>query len=290
MGNCPDDGIITGFKSAHSNAKEDRIWMFRCCKAKKPGRTCRWSGILNEKLTRKTWAFDSIDLNNIWTHIGEGQAIVGLFSFYNSKYSDRQWKIKVCDFGEYQYENPGYVNVHDNSLMYRCPYGMHIYRISADWHKDRNDRRFRYMCHTGLLPETVAEQNCTESDWVNGFGGNPVNPWLCPSNQVIVGFESHHSNSKEDRIWKVHCCQVLDQFMKTDNMEGADYQKVVEHADTCKELTGTGPSGWTPFAKDWDITVEATTSAFVGFRKTHSGNKKDSKWKWITCDYTPVGK
>lgn len=29
---CPDNGLVTGFDSYHSNHHEDRRWKFRCCK------------------------------------------------------------------------------------------------------------------------------------------------------------------------------------------------------------------------------------------------------------------
>ena len=34
---CPDNGIVVGAKSTHSNSKEDRIWKFKCCKVSMGG-------------------------------------------------------------------------------------------------------------------------------------------------------------------------------------------------------------------------------------------------------------
>ena len=70
-----------------------------------------------------------------------------------------------------------------------------------------------YDCHlSGLLSNMVEDQICSESDWINDWeehiGVDGADPWICPANQVMVGFESHHSNDREDRRWKVSCCQV----------------------------------------------------------------------------------
>ena len=79
----------------------------------------------------------------------EKEAIVGLWSWYRDASDDRYWKVKVCDFGQHEYANEGYMNEYDNSLMYKCPYGMHIYKIGTSFDSGDNDRRWRFYCRSG---------------------------------------------------------------------------------------------------------------------------------------------
>ena len=41
------------------------------------------------------------------------------------------------------------MNEYDNSLMYKCPYGMHIYKIGTSFDSGDNDRRWRFYCRSG---------------------------------------------------------------------------------------------------------------------------------------------
>ena len=81
--------------------------------------------------------------------LAEKEAIVGLWSWFTD--DDRFWKLKVCDFGQYENTIADHMNEYDNSLMFKCPYGMHVYKIGTVFDSGDNDRRWRFSCRTGTI-------------------------------------------------------------------------------------------------------------------------------------------
>ena len=60
--------------------------------------------------------------------------------------------------------------------------------------------------HLGLLDERADHQECHTDIEINDF--KETVEYNCNENEVIVGFESYHWNSREDRRWSVKCCKV----------------------------------------------------------------------------------
>ena len=60
---------------------------------------------------------------------------------------------------------------------------------------------FFKLLFTGFVTPT-----CQKSGYVNNYD-NIMN-FECPDRGIVTGFESKHDNKKEDRIWKINCCNV----------------------------------------------------------------------------------
>ena len=58
--------------------------------------------------------------------------------------------------------------------------------------------------------------------------------------------------------------------MKTDSIsDSAELFKILSADGTYKE------QGWTPYSSGWEVYVDNARAAFIGLRKTHSGNKHE---------------
>ncbi|GFN91354.1 hemagglutinin/amebocyte aggregation factor [Plakobranchus ocellatus] len=83
--NCHDGGIITGWKSYHSNKEEDRATKYRCCKAKAYlTHTCQYTGFFND--------WDGV-LNY---RVPNGWVLTGVFSHYLGSKRDRRFNFNIC--------------------------------------------------------------------------------------------------------------------------------------------------------------------------------------------------
>ncbi|XP_075712005.1 hemagglutinin/amebocyte aggregation factor-like [Rhinoderma darwinii] len=132
------------------------------------------------------------------------QSINLIISIHDDEYEDRVW-----DFGcknTFSYPSycswSGYINNFDEEFTYVCPFGTVLSGMASYHQNIEEDRRWRYLCCQG---ETTVQQNCRWSGYVNDFDN--YLRWDAPSNYHLVGVQSYHDNSREDRRWNYYSCQ-----------------------------------------------------------------------------------
>jgi len=154
-----------------------------------------------------------------------------------------------------------WANEWDRPLHFTCPKGQILQKIYSEHSNSKEDRRWNYGCNSS----PVLTDTC---DWTNGHVNQWDQPMLfeCPKNGVVTGFSSHHSNSKEDRIWKIRCCQL----------------KVKILAENCEEFG----KKWRDYANYWDHPMNFQISGrrgITGVFSVHSNYHEDRRWRFKVC-------
>lgn len=143
---CPNNKIMAGVKSIHSNSKEDRNFNFRCCEAKAAG-------------TKLTYV-DKIASNYINNYDAlvnyscpDERVMISSISVHSSKKEDRRFGFHC---GKFEYNNmkvekyectwSNYVNQFDASVNFQCPAGKVIAGEASYHSNSKEDRRFKYQC------------------------------------------------------------------------------------------------------------------------------------------------
>jgi len=142
----------------------------------------------------------------------------------------------------------------DKQFDFSCPSGQHISRIKSIHSNKKEDRRWDFECRSGFVTPT-----CQKSGYVNNYD-NIMN-FECPDRGIVTGFESKHDNKKEDRIWKINCC----------NPQGK-----------------TGDCRWTSYINDMDGPMDFSVpngEAIVGLYSQHSNHKEDRTFKLKICQF-----
>ncbi|KAI8496084.1 hypothetical protein Bbelb_259250 [Branchiostoma belcheri] len=88
-----------------------------------------------------------------------------------------------------------------NSLPPHCPPGQAISVVKSRHCNTAEDRVWEFLCK--VVPNLGDFTSHYWSEWVNEFDG--VMNYVCPSGRVVTGFNSEHSNTHEDRRWKLRC-------------------------------------------------------------------------------------
>jgi len=250
--------LFTGIASVHDNDKEDRRFRVHWAQLY-DGLKCtnrRWSGY------RNNWD-QQLDYK-----CGGNSAISGLQSYHDNGKEDRRFNIQCCDLsnnGEWRISDiykTGYVNEFDKQVNYRCGY-MEVLVGLFSYHDNRfEDRRSKLYC--GRLAPTDNFQAIERSsvNW-SGYLNEMDNKldFSTSDNKFIVGFQSYHSNNKEDRKWKVG----------TATLAGAD----------CL------PKTWSSNANDYDHGLDylcPSNHALAGLQSEHSNTHEDRRWKFRCCD------
>merc|ERR1711872_274451 len=154
-----------------------------------------------------------------------------------------------------------WANEWDGPLNFECKRGKAIQTIFSVHNNHKEDRRWHYGCSPdskGVITDTCAWTRGHVNDW-----DDPL-LYVCPGNGVITGFQSHHRNSKEDRIWKIKCCQLK-----------AGINILLKNCN------------WEPYANDWDkqmyFRIEGR-SAITGAFSVHDNHKEDRRWRFKVCE------
>jgi len=97
-------------------------------------------------------------------------------------------------------------NNYDGRLSFLCPvrdgkYGA-IRRMESHHSNHHEDRKWHFECSY----DVQKAGKCHWTDWVNGWDAQLR--YICPNNGYIVGLHSYHDNHREDRRWKIACCEV----------------------------------------------------------------------------------
>jgi len=149
-----------------------------------------------------------------------------------------------------------WANEWDGPLNFECKRGEAIQNIFSIHDNGREDRLWNYRC----TASPVITSTCA---WTSGH----VNYWdepllyACPGNGVITGFQSHHSNGREDRIWKIKCCQLSANIL----------------VRNCY---------WSGWANYWDRPMNFQITgrrAITGAFSVHSNHREDRMWRFRVC-------
>merc|ERR1712159_241563 len=109
---------------------------------------------------------------------------------------ERSFKTKVT-----YHAWSGWINNWDQPLNYVRGVGTNYYLsglkgVHSNWYEDR-----RFQVINTRIGNTVDHAQTTKE--VNGWDAEFA--YTCPSNTVITGLQSYHSNWYEDRRWKITC-------------------------------------------------------------------------------------
>ena len=139
-----------------------------------------------------------------WT-AENNRMVTGLYSVHDSHKDDRKWKFyhgsaegittSGCQWSDT-------LNSYDKKFTFECKPD-HAITGFLSWHNNHNeDRRWTIRCcrvHGASL--LVKDWGGYRNNWEENLD------YECNSDEVVTGLYSYHSNSYEDRRWKIRCAQ-----------------------------------------------------------------------------------
>ncbi|XP_024228663.1 hemagglutinin/amebocyte aggregation factor isoform X2 [Oncorhynchus tshawytscha] len=82
---CPQNYVLTGVNSYHSNYYEDRRWKFYCCRVNSyRNQDCQWTPYINYFDEVISWQVPGLNY------------LVGAGSYHSNYYEDRRWRYQYC--------------------------------------------------------------------------------------------------------------------------------------------------------------------------------------------------
>jgi len=192
---CGRNQALSGIWSKHDNHHEDRIWKFQCCALK--GRT-----LIKERLTSDLNGWDA----KISFKCGSMEVLIGLESRHSNKREDRIWRARCATLevlGIVGHHTTSYVNSWDKKLDYSVKSGYVITGLASKHSNHREDRKFRF--HYSRL-NGIPCKDLGWSPFVNSY--DRLMDYKCRANSTMTGLRSWHNNRKEDRRYKVRCCDL----------------------------------------------------------------------------------
>ncbi|KAA0720723.1 Millepora cytotoxin-1 [Triplophysa tibetana] len=145
-------------------------------------------------------------------------------------------------------------NGYDQEVNFACPAGGSISYIKSQHDNRPEDRMWEFGCkHT-----FDAGTECFWTPYVNDFD-QKLN-YECPSNYVVSGMSSYHSNKHEDRRWKFYCCRSSG-YCNTD----------------CQWTTYVN---WFDEAFHWTV---PNHNYLVGAESYHDNGPDDRRWMYKFC-------
>jgi len=247
---CNPKEAISGFRSTHDNRREDRRWDIQCCTVSNvmlvsmgfTGYLNNWDGVLD---------FTCDD----------DEVLVGVYSVHDNGREDRRWKAKCAQLTNSAGFNidsrwTDWENRWDADLEVDAGVNGMITGIYSVHDNGKEDRRWKFLY--GSAPGL----DCYEQSWTSWKNNwDQYLSYSCPSNQVLHGVQSYHSNHKEDRRWKFQCCRLS---------SGVSVHR--------------GP--WTGYLNNWDGELHhqcpAANQAIIGLSSYHDNKKEDRRWK-VRC-------
>jgi len=248
---CGHNQALSGIWFYHSNYREDRLWRFQCC-------TMKGFGLRRERLTSDLNSWDG-GLN---FKCGDNEVLVGLMSHHNNHREDRIWRARCAlvddlkDAGHIlnNHRTTGYVNNWDHHLSFSFGNPWVITGLYSVHDNRKEDRRFR-IHHSRLKG-----MNCRDAGWsgfINGWDG--IMDYKCKANHAMSGLQSWHDNRREDRRWKVRCCDLSNnrRYMISSYMTG--------------------------YVNGWDGRMNykcPSNEVLVGLYSHHDNHKEDRRFKF----------
>jgi len=307
---CGRDQVLSGIRSYHSNSKEDRRWKFRCCHVSS-----------NVRLANSR----STDLLNDWDdglnfRCGASEVLNGFRSSHSNKKEDRRWIGKCVALVDNDVQVIGtpfrtsYLNQWDKPLNYVDRTGRYVLSGLFSYHSNsKKDRRY------GVYKSRISFK-CTNPQWsghLNHYDGHFTR--TCGANKAVNGIYSVHDNSKEDRRFKMSCCDISDggKFSITNvyttgyvnEVDGemnfrCGYMEVMVGLESyhnngnedrrfkffCGRVVPRDDAetvlrsfaSWSGYLNSWDGVLSYTSSGnelIVGFQSRHDNGREDRRWK-----------
>ncbi|XP_050954257.1 hemagglutinin/amebocyte aggregation factor [Labeo rohita] len=138
-----------------------------------------------------------------------GQSISSIRSEHHNAFEDRRWELGCKDtfrYGTDCFWSP-YVNYFDEMFSFECPPHHVITGMSSHHNDNYEDRRWQFYCCRSKCISGVSghcNSDCLWTTYVNSF--DEYFHWTVPPHSVLVGAESYHDDSTEDRRWKYKYC------------------------------------------------------------------------------------
>ena len=205
-----------------------------------------------------------------------------------------------------------FVNDWDKKIDWTAGRNRLVTGLYSEHNNHREDRRWKF-CHGGMIG--ISTSSCGWSATVNDWDN--VLSYTCPHNHAIDGFISEHNNHREDRQWKIRCCEVhgsglVDQGWGDyrNNMDGKlDYKCNRDEVVTglysyhnnwkedrrwkirCAKLIGrTRPSypiraSLSGYKNSWDGTLHwdaGKNGMITGFDSYHDNHREDRRWRFYS--------
>ncbi|XP_019646446.1 PREDICTED: hemagglutinin/amebocyte aggregation factor-like [Branchiostoma belcheri] len=147
----------------------------------------------------------------------------------------------------------------DGPFTVQCPLTRAISRVQSAHCNVAQDRVWRFECR--FAPGLLFIQTYW-SPWVNDFDGNMG--YTCPFNSVVTGFMSVHSNSHQDRRWRLKCSR--------------------KPGMTVHSCVVTG------YVNNWDAAMNyiVPPSYYIkGIHGVHHNTYQDRRYRFTLCKVTP---
>eukprot|EP01083_Nonionella_stella_P031050 85057_1 len=234
---CPNNGVMRTIESYHSDYHEDRKFKFECC-----------------RVYQNPYNYPSMicSENNFYTNewdashdaIKGGYFLSGMESYHHNDVEDRRFKWKFCKpssgsyIGQEVMDETGYDSTWTKTCNVYNGGNSAMIRAVSHHHNHYEDRRWTFTC--GLLDnEEYDLVNCGWTGNLNEYDGEL--DFHCPNNGVIRGIHSWHNDVREDRIWRIDCCNIAERDYEFTNIEG--YWKFVGSAGGSGSISSSITTG-----------------------------------------------
>jgi len=244
---CSQNEAVSGFKSKHSNGKEDRVWYLQCCSLTNVAlKDMGLSAYLND--------WDAV-LN---FRCEDNEVLTGVYSVHSNSHEDRRWAARCASVVRthgllvLQSTWSSWMNAWDTRFTFTAGNNM-ITGFSSVHDNGKEDRRWKFS--SGSVKGVQCKPQ-RWSQWVNDW--DTILSFTCPRNEALYGVTSYHGNDKEDRRWKFQCCKVSSNF-------------------------ALKKEAFTSYLNNWDEPIHffcpSADEVVVGMYSYHDNDTEDRRWK-----------
>lgn len=313
---APDNKVICGMDSVHSNSYEDRLYQFLLCK---PQLSQYATFVPEPQYIEYTYFGDH------WSFSCDSDKVLrNVISYHVNSFEDRRFKFQCfkyqntittnCEWTDWQ-------NTYDNPVNhFMCPIGKIMHGMESMYNTHNEDRIFKFECceleienekykYIGSVWDNNYANDYDAAFWVDGQQRSP--------HQIICGVHSIHDNFREDRIFKFRWCNpisnnvIVDPEPWTNNVNNWDKEFWFEcprgkfivgfhsfHYDVTEdrrfqfycgkfanseEMRDEDISRWTPFLNDYDEPFThycGEQYGLVGVHSIHDNNREDRRYSF----------
>lgn len=202
---CNPQEVMVGAMSEHSNNREDRRWRIYC------GLLRDDAGVMEQQQVflsgnGPAGTINEYHENFAWSYSPSGTRFFnGLYSHHDNQQEDRQWRPYYADYHDdmtCQFQPwTDFQNSGDDYFEFQCPHNSIMVGLGGEWNGGRHDRRFKFRCCT--LGGGWQVTSIRHMGYANDMDGDMTGK--CAWNEALLGFNSYHHNSEEDRVFNVIC-------------------------------------------------------------------------------------
>lgn len=195
--------------------------------------------------------------------------ICGVKSEHNNHREDRIYKFRTCAINDSKYyvdfRQTGVTTAWDDHFRFQCEANKVLVGVYSVHDNDKEDRTFQFKCAHFVDTKT---ESCVGFDraYVNDYDA-PFE-FGCKDEKVIVGVESVHSNHKEDRRFKFHCCSIVPYIFTSRDLMKASWTDYLNNFD---QVVTTRPK------------LDGADAAICGISSYHSNHNEDRRFKFKYC-------